>query len=156
MHIHVRVHILHISTHPHRCDLELTCVYLCFRTWISRPGSRDLDLETWISRPGSRDLDLGTWISHLHACASVFRPTHSVRPMNLYIYACSVHLHMHTLSRTDMHVPLFQIMRTDKSGRPKNLANTWLKGGFGATRNGCTLVDESNAWVCVDTKVSYR
>jgi hypothetical protein len=47
------------------------------------------------------------------------------------------------------------VMRTTKSGDLVDVADTWIKSGFGHSRRGCTLVPEWNAWHCA-TSTSYR
>ena len=40
------------------------------------------------------------------------------------------------------------VMRVDKSGQLVTMSETWLKKGFGIPRDGCTLMDAWNGWMC--------
>jgi len=44
------------------------------------------------------------------------------------------------------------VMRVDKSGQPVTMSETWLRKGFGIPRDGCTLINASNAWMCPSAK----
>jgi hypothetical protein len=46
-------------------------------------------------------------------------------------------------------------MRSDRAGKLINVTETWLFGGWGISRSGCTLVLAWNAWNC-STPDSYR
>ena len=41
-----------------------------------------------------------------------------------------------------------QQMWTDKGGNLLNMSSTWVQKGFGIPRDGCTLKDSWDAWLC--------
>jgi cysteine-rich repeat protein len=47
------------------------------------------------------------------------------------------------------------VMRTDRRGNPVAVNETWLRGGWGIHRSGCTLANEWNAFKC-HSGASYR
>ena len=47
------------------------------------------------------------------------------------------------------------VMRTDRRGNPVAVNETWLSGGWGIHRSGCTLANEWNAFKCL-SGTSYR
>lgn len=48
-------------------------------------------------------------------------------------------------------------MRSDRTGAIVNVTRTWLSGGYGISRSGCTLEPIWNAWRCpAGSASSYR
>jgi len=44
------------------------------------------------------------------------------------------------------------VMWVDKSGQPVSMSETWLKEGFGISRDGCTRMDAWNGWKCPNAR----